>query len=104
METLNFIGVKEFREQGYLQELNRQFLHPLGLALSIEINSDGTENLGGIWDYREDPEGMKYGNAITCSEKFKENIKRIEALQQNAFHNRVELLGYMYQEPTELPE
>ena len=33
----NKIDVKEFREKGYLQELNRRFLHPLGLALEIII-------------------------------------------------------------------
>lgn len=104
METLNFISIKEFREKGYLQELNRQFLHPLGLALSVEINDDGTENLGGIWDYREDPEGMKYGRAITSNDKFRENIERIVILQKHAFSTRMETLGYVYQEPTELPE
>ena len=28
-----YMPIKEFRERGYLQELNRRFLHPLGLAL-----------------------------------------------------------------------
>lgn len=102
--NLNFIDVKEFREKGYLQELNRQFLHPLGLALSIEINEDGTENLGGIWDYREDPEGMRFGSAIASSSKFKDNIEYITALQEEAFNKRMETLGYIYQEPIEIPE
>lgn len=34
------IDIKEFREKGYLQELNRNFLHPLGLALEI-ITKEG---------------------------------------------------------------
>lgn len=55
------ISIKEFREQGYLQELNRQFLHPLGLALEVNLNFDGSESLGEVWDYRDDPEGMLYG-------------------------------------------
>jgi len=55
------IDIKEFREEGYLQELNRQFLHPLGLALEVIINDEtGEETLGGVWDYREDLEGMYY--------------------------------------------
>jgi len=54
------IDIKEFREKGYLQELNRKFLHPLGLALEVLINDDGKEELGGIWDYREDDEGIYY--------------------------------------------
>jgi hypothetical protein len=31
----NKINIKEFREKGYLQEANRRFFHPLGLALSV---------------------------------------------------------------------
>jgi hypothetical protein len=54
------MDVKEFREKGYLQELNRKFLHPLGLALEVVVEQDGTEHLGGIWDYRDDPEGIYY--------------------------------------------
>ena len=37
------IDIKEFREQGYLQELNRTFLHPLGMALYITLDEDGNE-------------------------------------------------------------
>lgn len=43
---INKMNIKEFREKGYLQEVNRQFLHPLGLALEIEINDEGEEQLG----------------------------------------------------------
>lgn len=52
------ISVKEFRESGYLQELNRRFLHPLGLAMSVSIDDDDNETFGEIWDSREDPEGI----------------------------------------------
>lgn len=54
--------VKEFREQGYLQELNRQFLHPLGMALEVVLEKDGTERFGEVWDSRDDDEGFIYGN------------------------------------------
>lgn len=56
------IDIKEFREAGYLQEANRRFFHPLGLALEITVEADGTERLGGVWDYRDDPEGMLFGD------------------------------------------
>ena len=48
MSEIKRMSIKEFREKGYLQELNRQFLHPLGLALEIIINEDGSESLGGV--------------------------------------------------------
>jgi hypothetical protein len=54
------IDIKEFREKGYLQEVNRKFFHPLGLALEVKIDSDGNESLGGIWDSRDDPEGFTF--------------------------------------------
>lgn len=63
------IPVKEFRERGYLQELNRRFLHPLGLALEVIVEDDGSERLGGIWDYRDDPEGMMYGPGMIDVDK-----------------------------------
>ncbi len=40
------IDIKEFREKGYLQEVNRRFFHPLGLALEIIIKDDKIERLG----------------------------------------------------------
>lgn len=56
-----YMDIKEFRESGYLQELNRQFLHPLGLALEIIIDDEtGEEKLGGIWDCRDKPEGIYF--------------------------------------------
>lgn len=82
-EPVKYIDIAEFRELGFLQEANRQFFHPLGLALEVVteecercggdgLNPDNThcepcgglgktERLGGIWDYRDDPEGMEYG-------------------------------------------
>lgn len=54
------MDIKDFRELGFLQELNRQYLHPLGLALEVVVNEDGTEQLGGIQDFRNDPEGLQF--------------------------------------------
>ena len=64
MSDIKRLPVKDFREQGYLQELNRRFLHPLGLALEVVVEEDGTERFGGVWDYREDAEGIIYGEGV----------------------------------------
>lgn len=56
------IPIGEFRELGFLQEVNRQFFHPRGLALEVILGADGEERLGGIWDYREDPEGILFSD------------------------------------------
>ena len=57
-DDINYMDPKEFLDEGFLQEANRQFFHPLGLALEVYENEDGTVTLSGIWDYRDDPEGM----------------------------------------------
>lgn len=62
------IDIKDFRESGYLQEVNRRFFHPLGLALEVFIE-DGKELISGIWDYREDKEGIYYDIQNSESER-----------------------------------
>lgn len=55
------IDIAEFRELGFLQEANRLFFHPRGLALEVVTEKGGGMRLGGVWDYREDDEGILYG-------------------------------------------
>ncbi len=63
------LTVKEFRKLGYLQELNREYLHPLGLALEIIVEDDGDERFGQVWDSRDDPEGIIYGEGMPLDAK-----------------------------------
>ncbi len=88
---------KEFREQGYLQEINRRLLHPLGLALEIELLPDGTERFGGVWDCREDPEGLIYSLGIIDQEK----ADRIYTEQRAKRQSRLKILGFDVQPPNE---
>ncbi len=91
------IDIKEFREKGYLQELNRRFLHPLGLALEISIDDDGNEKLGGIWDCREDREGIYYDITNSDLERkitFKNKKLFIDTEFENRCKNRQEFLGF----------
>ena len=90
------ITVAEFRELGYLQELNRLFLHPLGLALEAVLNDDGTESFGEVWDYRDDDEGMWYDECM-FDDEFKERAKRIEQEIIRHGQARMEKLGYVIQ-------
>lgn len=93
-EEIKRMDIKEFREEGFLQEVNRQFFHPLGLALSIAVDwpkgitrsekkryenpidhPEARYSLGDIFDFRGDTEGCLYGkNQIDI--KLKENIDR----------------------------
>lgn len=70
------MSVAEFRKLGYLKELNRQFLHPLGLALEVVVYPNGAEVFGEVWDYRDDPEGLHFRDPYTDEEL--ENALRID--------------------------
>jgi len=85
---------KEFRRQGFLRELNRQFLHPLGLALEVVTDDDGTERFGEVWDLREDPEGFIFDDSILATKKAREQRDKIENLFESKSRNRYAALGY----------
>ena len=48
IEGIKYLDLIEFRDFGFLQEVNRQFFHPLGLALEIRYLDNGEVVLGGI--------------------------------------------------------
>lgn len=84
-----FMDIKQFRDEGYLQELNRGFLHPLGLALAVAIHDDGTETIAGVIDCRDDPEGVVYSDVKGMAEKAA-NVASIAASRREA---RVKAIG-----------
>jgi len=94
---IKMISVRDFQAEGYLQEVNRNFFHPLGLALSVEKPDQGEMFLNGIWDYRDDPEGIIYGKSVTQSESFKEKAGNISKEQKRLAKTRKKLLGYIIQ-------
>ena len=89
MDEIKKMSVKEFREEGYLQELNRCFLHPLGLALEVITHEDGTESFGRVWDYRDDPEGVIFGPGVIKQKHIDRIYREMEAKREI----RVDLLG-----------
>lgn len=92
------MDIAEFRRVGFLQEANRLFFHPLGLALAVVIEADGSERLGGIWDYRDDPEGMLFGPGEIDAEK----AASVEAERLKHAAERVRLEGCVIQ-PVDSP-
>jgi hypothetical protein len=84
-EEIKRIDIKEFRQLGFLQEVNRRFLHPLGLALEVIIDEKTEEEkLGGVWDYRDDPEGMFFAEDMIKIDR----AKAIEELRQSKIEAR----------------
>lgn len=92
--TRKYLPISEFRAEGYLQELNRQFLHPLGLALEVTRHEDGTEEITGVWDSRDDPEGF-YFDDLTDADGAR--AAHVGALFSERCAYRVERLGYAIQ-------
>jgi hypothetical protein len=86
MSLMKYMSIKEFVEFGYLHEINRRFLHPLGLALEAKRREDGEYMLSGIIDSREDPEGICFGPDLLDNEKAErvaaELAKRLPARQE----------------------
>jgi hypothetical protein len=93
-DSIKRMSVKEFRERGYLQEINRLFLHPLGLALEVLRNDDGTERFGGVWDYRSDSEGVCF-LYLGSDERKKAGAIREERRSRGP--QRFQELGYIVQ-------
>lgn len=88
------ISVKEFRELGLVQEINRRFLHVLGLAMEVTIDDEtGEEAIFRFWDNREDPEGWNYVDGLIDTEK----AKAIQAQFEERAQVRLSALGYVTQ-------
>jgi hypothetical protein len=85
MSDIKSMEIKEFVEKGFLQEVNRKFFHPLGLALAVKDNEDGTWSLHEVWDYRDDPEGMFFGDGVISEEK----IETVENLRKSKVQTRL---------------
>jgi len=98
------MDLQEFKDGGFLQEVNRQFFHPLGLALEVYEKDGEVVKLGGIWDYREHEEGILFDIA-NRSEEEQEQFKNryLETVKEMKKHAaaRVKMFGQNYgvQEP-----
>lgn len=90
-EEVKRIDIKEFREKGYLQEANRLFFHPLGLALEIVIDDNDNYSLGGVWDYRNDPEGMFFGDSMITESK----VQHVKELRESKIEYRKEVVDVL---------
>jgi len=72
------------------------FFHPLGLALAIDINDDGIESLGCVWDSREDPEGFQFDYKNRDSKYIAQALAKMEnvnALRNSKAERRKKLFG-----------
>lgn len=94
MSEMKRMSLQKFRDGGFLQEVNRQFFHPLGLALEVITDETGDVlRLGGIWDCRDDLHGLVFDDTDLSREKA-ENVAR---WYSEMHERRYNALGYMVQ-------
>jgi hypothetical protein len=94
-KEIKMMDIGEFVENGYLQEANRIFFHPLGLAMSVSVTLSRWRHFliliyfafkslfskkiyipWEIWDYREDSEGLYFDFKHCGEEMIKGAIKK----------------------------
>lgn len=110
MPDRQYLDPQEFIDAGYLQEANRLFFHPLGLALEwvpgdTFLWRDSEDRLAEervmqcrVWDERDDPEGIRF------AEPLPDHVKADAVARQHVERRqaREDALGYWIQ-PVEQP-
>jgi hypothetical protein len=96
---MKHMTIAKFRALGYVQEVNRRLLHPIGLALEVTIAEDGSESIGTIWDCRDDPEGIRYVGI-----EMEERAHAFDQEWHRRFPARDLALGYMVQPARDVKE
>jgi hypothetical protein len=91
--AVKYLSVREFRELGVLQEINRRLLHPAGLALEVMVSADGGGQISGVWDFRDDPEGVVFAD-LSKSEN-REKAVTVDGFKEAHFTTREEKFGWV---------
>ncbi len=84
-------------DDGYLQEVNRGFFHPLGLALCVTVEDDKTTATLSVLDARDDPEGYVFSPEGGDLTEKAAKVRAIAAIRRPA---REKALGYWQQPAT----
>lgn len=95
MSETKRMPIEDFRKLGFLQEANRQFFHPLGLALEVVVGEDGEQRLGGIWDYRGEDQGIVFEDLTDADSHAKAVVVALERLRRAGL--RVRMFGDVVQ-------
>jgi hypothetical protein len=96
--TKKVIDPMVLRSEGYLQEANRRFFHPLGLCLCVSIDDEGVYrqvNLE-VLDARKDPEGYYFDFKNRDSEYLQDSITKMNNVadcEDSKRQNRLNLFG-----------
>lgn len=84
---------REFQARGYLQEVNRCFLHPLGLAMGVTLYDNPVLDIYSVLDARDDAEGFYFSGDADLEPL----ARAVDAEQQVKAASRILKLGYLIQ-------
>lgn len=94
-DEINYLdgdGLTWMVDNGVLAEINRVILHPIGLALEVDLEHATLR----VWDDRGDPAGTHYAGEITA-ELLGEKRRRYQALVTERASARIATLGWVHQ-------
>lgn len=92
--------IQFLRDSGLLFEINRTLLHPLGIAMSVQLPLEGEENTKdgviSLWDSTDDPEGIVYGHEtfLSGAERY---MNYMDEVGDPKLAERFDELGYYIQ-------
>ena len=90
-------AIKFLLDSGLLFEINRVVLHPLGMALGVRIEEDGTCKFDGLWDCRDEEEGIIFSDEVLREGTKKYNQYMVDE-GISLKNKRYDKLGYICQE------
>lgn len=93
---MKYLGRETIRGLGILQEVNRRFFHPLGLA--AQVHEDGSLR---VQDHREHPEGVIYADECMRPKEFFPLFEAFIAFEESRQAARIKALGFIVQPPPE---
>ena len=83
----------QIRSLGIVQEINRQLLHPMGLAMFVVVPSGSTVCCG-VYDMRDDPEGVVFQAFSTeRAEMFARAFEERREVRESRFGWHVQPIG-----------
>lgn len=98
-EHSNVMSIEEFYRKGFLQEVNRIFFHPLGMALSVtwDEKNEIPTGFGPIYHYNNDDEGMLYSDEVLHTPEALKKHKYVKNFTEVKHFIREKVLGYVIQ-------
>ena len=89
MNNRKYMDLEEFIDEGYLQEVNRLFFHPLGLRMRLIVDEESGELVfGGIVDARDNPDEASFGFDEMDDDEIAYSIEKAKNVERNSISKK----------------